>query len=298
MQVLEQVAPGAVGAGLVSGAIFLVAFLLGRKPDRAPWRERGTALAVAGGFATGFAVVLTWPALPLGPGADAWTWVAWFAPAALLLGWLESAAHLPLPARLAIRLAAGAGAAWLVLAPHALLSAGERFALLAIAAVATALLWTALDRARREGPPERAALPVIVAVGATAAVLAFVSGSVSMGQVTGSLSAAFAAPLVLALVLRAPDVTAPAAPVVALVLGNLLLGAYAYLNYGDVVNFPAASALLLIASAASGALLSRALRPHVSRIASALLATLPAVLLAALAAWLAQAAAPPPSPWG
>jgi len=298
VELLKQIAPGAVGPGLVAGAVTLVAWLLQRATRGRRVLERGTTLAVAAGFGTGFAVVLSWPALPLGPGADAWTWVAWFAPAALLLGWFESAVRLPLLVRLAIRLAASAGASWLVLAPHALMEDGERHLLLAVAAVGMTLLWTVLDLAREGEPPERAALSPIVAVGATAAVFAFVSGSLSMGQVTGGLAAALTAPLALALLPGLRGVTAPTAPVVALVFGGLLLGAYAYLNYGDVVYFPALSALLLAAAAASGTLLTRMLGSGASRILGALLAALPAVLLSALAAWLAHAGAPPPNPYG
>ena len=300
MTILEQMAPGALGPGLTSAAICAVAWILARRLKRPLLLRLGILLAVAAGFAVGFVVILRWPELPLAAGTDAWTWVAWFAPAGLLVGAGEPGWRLPLGVRLAVRLLVSAGAAWLVLSPKVGLGGSERGWILAVSALGTTLLWTTLGSAREDEPPEWSALPAALSAGLTAAVLAFFAGSLAMGQVTGALSAALTAPLALAVLfrLRGVSVAAPSAAVVSLVFGGLLLGAYAYLNYAGEVFVPASVPLLLLAGAILGALLPRLLAPTAHRLLGTLLAALPPLVLSAIAAWIAHAHAPPPNPYG
>lgn len=299
MTILEQMAPGALGPGLTSAAVFAAAWFVARRTDRPGLARLGALLAAAAGFAVGFHVVLRWPELPLAPSADGWYWVAWFAPAGVLLGALELAGHVPFLVRLFLRLAASAGAAWLVLAPKVGQEASEKGVILAVAAVGISLLWTVLARARPDEPPEWSALPSALAAGLAAAVLAFFAGSLSMGQVTGALSAALSAPLALAVVLklRGTSIAAASAAVTALVFGGLLLSAHTYLNYGSEVYVPASVPLLLLAGAVLGVLLPRILAPTANRLLGSLLAVLPPLVLSGFAAWIAHAHAPPPNPY-
>ena len=300
MTLLEQMAPGALGPGLTSLGVFAVAWFLARRFERPRLLRYGVLLGVAAGFAVGFTVILRWPELPLAAGTDAWYWVAWLAPAALLLGGVELAWRAPLAVRLGLRLLAAAGAAWLLVSPKVGQSASEKGLIIAVSAVGMALLWTTLSRARQDEPPEWGALPVALAAGLSAAVLAFFSGSLAMGQVTGALSAALTAPVALAVVfrLRGESLAAPSAAVASLVFGGLLLSAYAYLNYGSEVFFPASVPLLLLAGAILGTLLPRLLAPTAHRVVGVLLATLPPLILSVIAAWIAHAHAPPPNPYG
>lgn len=300
MTLLEQMAPGALGPGLTSAAIFAAAWFLSRRLDRPLLLRLGALLAVAAGFAVGFAVILRWPELPLAAGTDAWYWVAWLAPAAFVLGGIELSWRLPLVVRLVLRLAATAGAAWLILSPKVGQDGTEKGMIIAVSAVGMTLLWTMLGGSRKDEPPEWSALPVTMAAGLGAAVLAFFSGSLAMGQVTGALSAALTAPVALAVVfrLRGASVAAPCAAAAALLLGGLLLSAYAYLNYGSEVYFPASIPLLLLAGAVLGTWLPRLLAPTANRLLGVLLATLPPLILSVIAAWIAHAHAPPPNPYG
>ena len=300
MTILEQMAPGALAPGLTAAAVFALAWFLARRLDRPILIPLGALLAAAAGFAVGFVVILRWPALPLAPGTDAWYWVAWLAPAAALLGGVEIVWRAPLVGRLVLRLLASAGAAWLILSPKVGQDGSEKGWIIAVSAVGMTLLWTTLGSARKDEPPEWSALPAAVAAGLAAAVLAFLSGSLAMGQVTGALSAALTAPLALAVLfkLRGESVAMPTAAVASLVLGGLLLSAYAYLNYGSEVFVPASVPLLLLAGAILGALLPRLLAPTANRLLGTLLATLPPLVLSVIAAWIAHAHQPPPNPYG
>lgn len=297
MTLLQQMAPGALGPGFASAAVFAVAWLLSRRPGREWMLDRGILLAVTTGFSVGFLVILRWPSLPLAPGTDGWYWVAWFAPAALLVGWGESSVRLAELVKLVLRLAVSTGAAWLLVQPIHAWTPGERWRVVAVAAAGTTLLWTVVARSRRDQPPEASILASIVTAGATAAVLAFVSGSLWMGQVTGALGAALSGLLALAVLLERRSIAAPTAPATALLLGGVLLSAYAYLNYSDVVNFPPASALLLLGGAVVGTVLPRLVPPGGNRLVGVLLAVAPPLLLSALAAWVAHAGLPPPNPY-
>lgn len=173
---------------------------------------------------------------------------------------------------------------------------------LAVSAVSITLLWTTLSavRVRKEEPPEWSALPAALAAGLAAAVLAFFAGSLSMGQVTGALSSALMAPIALAVLLRLKrtSLAAASAAVTSLVFGGLLLSAYTYLNYGSETYVPASVPLLLLAGAILGTLLPRLLAPTSNRLLGALLASIPPLVLSAVAAWIAYAHAPPPNPYG
>jgi hypothetical protein len=310
LTLIEQVAPGAVWPGIASAVVFFVAVLLGRLTRRVWLRDAVAALAVAAGFAAGFVVVLErWPSLPLAPGTDAFYWVAWFA----VGGWIAGLAELPgrVPgtvsiARALLRVGVSLGAAWLLvqpLVPHAL-STSRAWLVAAASALVMAGLWTVAAReARAEETPGRVALPFVVAVGAAAAVLALLAGSLSMGQVTGALSASLGSAFALAFLLKVPATSRATAPVVALVFGGLLLAAYAYLNYGDSIYFPWLSALLLAAGPVAGIYLPRGLAgklPGIGKhplVETVLLGAIPPLVAAALAAWIAYANAPPPNPY-
>ena len=298
MTLIEQAAPGALGPGLTSAAVFSAAVLLARHKGAGRLLEMGTALAVAAGFGVGFAVVLGWPHLPPEAKDDAWVWVAWFAVAGWMLGWIEAVPRVPQLVRLLVRVGVSLLAAWLLVRPLAAFSEAEKLRVVLGGGLATSLLWTvAAETARRTQEVGRVALPLLVATGAGAAVLAFQAGSLSLGQTLGSLSAALGAALAVALLVRRPAAPPATAPAVALVFGGLLVGAYTTLNYGDSVHFPLASGLLLVAGAVLG-MLAPALLPTTSRpLTRWLVGGLIPLVAVAAAAWIAHALAPAPNPY-
>lgn len=301
MTLLEQVAPGAIGPGVASAVVFAGAWLAGRR-DRRPFvRDAMRALAVVAGFAVGFVVVNeAWPALPLSSGTDATYWLAWFAVGGWLLGLLELVARVPGPVRILLRAAISMGAAWLLtepLVPHTL-EASAAWGQAAAAAVGMTLLWSvAAGEVRAEESPGRVALPFTIIAGTTAAILAFLSGSLSLGQTTGGLSAAVGAAFGLGWLLKTPATSRATAPILALVLGGLLLAAYGFLNDGDSIYFPWTSAALLVAGAVGGVYLPRLALKTESRWATLALGALPPLVFSAAAAWLAHVGAPPPNPY-
>ena len=300
MTLIEQIAPGAVGPGLTSAAVFTAAALLARHKGAGRLREMGAALAVAAGFGVGFAVVLGWPSLPPARSADAWSWVAWFALAGWLLGSVEVIPGFKPLVRLLVRVGASFAAARLLVAPLAALSDETRLHLALGGAAAILLLWTVIAEAARrtEDEPGRIALPLLVTAGTGAALLAFQAGSFSLGQTMGSLSAALGSALALGLLLRTPAASAATAPVVALVLGGLLLGAYTTLNYGDSVHLPLSSALLVVFGALAGILAPGILPERAGSVARLAVGALVPLLAVAAAWWIAAANAPAPNPYG
>lgn len=299
MTLIEQIAPGALGPGLTSAAVFTTAALLARHKGAGPLREMGTALAVAAGFAVGFAVVLGWPHLPPEAKDDAWAWVAWFAVGGWLVGWLERLPRVMHLLRLVVRTGVSALAAWLLVRPLAAFPDDVKLRLVLGGAAVMVILWSvAAETARRSVEPGRVVLPFLVAAGTGAAVLAFQSGSLSLGQTMGNLSAALGAALALALLFRIPAASPGTAPVIALVFGGLLLGAYTTLNYGDSIHFPLASALLISLGAVLGVLLPGVVPVRAGSFARLVVGALIPLLAVAAAAAVAHAGAPAPNPYG
>jgi hypothetical protein len=209
------------------------------------------------------------PSLPLAAHESAWEWVFWLAPAGALLGLLEPWTRLPESARFAARWGIATGGAWLVvrpLAPHAV-TAAQALGRAAAAGLAAEVLWSALvARARRGG-----GLLGVAALGPAlfgASYVLYAQGhSYLLAAAAGALATAVATLAVLGRRDPAP-LPATTAPVVALAFAGLLLGAHAYLNFGDVVRFPWPTALLLAASACCVGLP----RPRLAVVASVVLA--------------------------
>jgi len=298
MTLFETMAPGALGPGIASGIVFGVGVLLTRVSRKDGWRGAFTGLALAVGFSVGFLVVRrTWPSLPLEAGRVATDWVAWFAPAGFVLGLLGWALRLKAPIALPLRFLAALGAAWLLLSPHAGLEAAEKWTRALLTAAAASVIWVAAAApADRDEAPGVVALPFMVAAGTTAAVFALLANSVSLGQLAGSLSAALGAAWGLGFLLKQPAASRTGAGVITLVFAGLLLSGHTYLNYGTQIHFPALAAGLLALGPVLGVLVGRAVSGKVPPLATAVLSTLPVLLLAGLAAWAQQAGAPTPSP--
>lgn len=234
----------------VAVAAALLGWIAGRWSARA--REAILALGLAAGFGAALLAFDVRPDLPLRVSEAAWWWVFWFAGAGAILGVFETLVRLPLAVRGVLRAAASFGASWLLLqplVPHAL-AADAHLEWAAIAGLATTVLWSVLaDEAPR---PSRLSLvlPLAVALPAAAAICHLYGKSALFAQALGALAVGVGATAALALPRRdARLLPAAAAPVVALVFAGMLTASVGYLNFGGVVRFPLASALLLLGSA-------------------------------------------------
>jgi len=228
----------------------LLGWILARRSPRA--RDVCLAVGVAVAFGASLRAFDVRPDLPLKVSEDAWWWVVWFAAAGAVLGIVETLVRAPLALRVVLRAGAGFGAAWLLLkplVPHAL-AADLHLEEAAVAGVATAVLWSVLaDETPR---PSRLSLvlPLAVALPAAAAILAVYGHAIVFAQALGALVVCVGTTAALALPRAgAPLLPASVAPVVALVFVGMLTAAIGYLNFGDTVSFPRASAVLLVASA-------------------------------------------------
>ena len=269
--------------GLLPAAVCAVLALAARAARRAPrLRDAAVALALAAGFCAALYATGSRPSLPLAPSDDAWKWVFWLAPAGAALGIAGSFARAGRIEGLLLRWAAGAGASWLVLralVPHAV-AVPEALGRAAAGGLVAAGVWTALlIAAGRSGRPALVGLgPLLVAVLGTASVLLRNGSSVTMTEAAGALAACVGSTAALTWLRGGAPLPAAAAPAVALVFVGLLLGAHAYLNFGDVVGFPLPTALLLAAAAACVALP----RPWLATGVALLLAVLASVVASRL----------------
>ena len=220
------------------------------------------------------------PHLPLALGESPWERVYWIAPAAAIVGILEASARVPRLVRGVARSAVAGAAAWLVVSRIDAHWIGDaaRWQRIVGAAIVMAAIWAALAAARDPGRRVAVAVSTVVGAGSGALIFGLVPNQ-GMAEALGSFSVAAgaaAAPLPPHFAIRLP---APAAALVSVVVGVVALSGHSFLNYGEVVQYPLATAALVAVSPAAGWLVPRGLRP------------VPAVALAALAALLVVGAA-------
>ncbi len=281
----------ALGAVLLPGAVsaagVLVLSLLARRVGARALLGPAAALVLVFAFGVGALRLVPWPSLPLAPGEDAWRWTLWFAPLGWLAGVVE-ARRLPFALRGLLRALAGGAAAWLVVAPHRGLSPGLEAVHVAAGALLASALWTALRPVTGRRPGLAAAVPLALAIGATAAAYARFAGSFVLGGVAGALAGAtLGATLAGARGPLAREVLPAAAAPVSLVFTGLLVSGHAYLNHPGETSFPLAAAVLLALAAVGGVLLVRTGR------AGGLLGTAGALVLSGVAVWIVARIAPP-----
>jgi hypothetical protein len=264
----------------------LVALSRGRSSAAA--RDAAVSLAIAVAFCVVLYLREIRPQLPLASSESPWEWVFWLVPAAAVVGVVETATPMPRLVRLAVRLVVGAGAAWLVVARVPGLAGAGRLARVAVAAVAVASLWTAIAFARDPERRRAVAVSTVVAVGAGGAVVGVLATTVGMAEALACLAAgagAAAVPIPFRGPLRIPTA---AAATIAVGLVLVLLSAYSFLNYGDVVNVPLGTVVLLAIAPATGWLVPRRSPP----IIAILLAGAAALLVVGAAAAIGGAFAP------
>ena len=214
------------------------------------------------------------PHLPLAPGESPWEWVFWLAPAAAVVGILDAWARVPGLVRGVARVVLAGGAAWLIVSridAHWIDDAA-RWQRIAGAAVLMASTWTALAWARDPERGRAVAVSSVVGAGAGALIFGLVPNQ-GMAEALGAFSVAVGAavaPFPPRYAIRLPS---PAPALVALVVGVIALSGHSFLNYGDVVQYPLATAALVVVAPAAGLLVPRGIRP-VSAIALAALAAL------------------------
>lgn len=273
-----------LGSGVVALAVLLAA---GR-----PWRGRGAALApwgaplaLAGAFATGYALALGAPGFPP---ASARGWLFFGAVAGAALGLLMARTERPLRP---LSAAASALLPWFLLGfqrehhwGHA-----EGIAWTAGLAVLALLAVEALRaaEARAQGPASAFGVAFGLALAAGAQGLA---GSASFAQLTGILALATGLCALAGTWHRAAGLGAAAAP--ALVLPHLgLVWCGRYLAELHASSFVLLS---LLPMAPLAVLVLPGSRP---RLRASLAIALP-VAMGAIALWIEVAGAPPPSPYG
>lgn len=231
----------------------LLGFAIARRQPRL--RDAILALGIAGGFVAALHALDVRPRFPLAPSEDAWTWVVWIAPAAAVLGIVETSVRAPLAVRVVARAACGFGAAWLLLAPfRASLTDETALEWMAISAVASTTLWTVLADASPRPSRLSLVIPPALVLAASGAILALLAHFALAGEAAGALGVCVGATAVFGWLRRdAPLLPAAAAPVVALVFVGLLVSTLVAVNYGSVVRFPLVSAVLLVAGVAAAA---------------------------------------------
>jgi hypothetical protein len=277
-EILTKAVAIPAGIAVVAG---LLAWMLKRGAPRAEGPLVGLGLAAA--FATAAALLDGVPSFPLLPSEDATRWVFWFAAAGAVLGVAEELLPPHEGLRLPLRWAAGTAAGWVMLRPRVMvetLTTTDAVVRAAGAGVVVAALWTAIESRSKKGGWVALALPPVIAAAAAGWTFFDFASSLSLARLAGALAAAVAATAVVARGRGSPALPVAAAPVVALVFVGLLLGAYGYVNYGDVVKFPLGTGLLLAAAACAVVV------PRAWAAAGA------AFVLATVAAWLASPLGP------
>lgn len=248
----------ALPGGIAGGAALLGRVAFAGKP-----RVRDALLALGVGLGTlaGLWALGHRPSFPLAAREDGWLWAVWVAPAAALLGIAGALLAVPEGVRIPVRVAAGVGAAWLVLMPmvgtewgqvpakEALLRAGV--AGLLSGGIATGIAWRA-----RKPAGFSTAIPLLVTLAATGYCVADRAGFLYIGEAAGILASCVGAVALLSRPRTGPALPRAVAPGIALFLVALLVGAHAYLNPGSIVRFPASSGLLL-----AGAAMTAPIRP-------------------------------------
>ncbi|MFO0932803.1 MAG: hypothetical protein U1E39_08835 [Planctomycetota bacterium] len=277
---------------LPAAAVLVVRFAASRVGTRGPVAgsvsgASGAADALlAVGIVAGFGLAAWFgepalrPSLPLAPSDSSFLWVVWFAPAGLVLGLLDG--RLPVVARWGLRLAVGAGAAWLILEPVAARLTELEIALrVGASAVLSAALWAALADPRDPGRRHATAVATIVALAAGGLVYVHVGHVARMGQTAAILSAvvgAAAAPVPPTRPFHLPRVVAGA---LALVIVPLSLSGFVYLNsespWHTEILWPVATAVLVPAAPLAGLLVP----PRWPRLVTAALAALLALAVVA-----------------
>lgn len=195
-----------------------------------PWRAEGAAvpgaaaIALAAGYALGFALILGWPALPPLDVTHASPWAALaLAPVAFVGG--ERASRW----RALWSGALGLGLGLFLAAPLHAGALGEHLGVAALVALTSVSLERGLDRGLAKADPRGGALAVIVLV--TGASLATLFGDVaSLAQVTGALAAAVGAIFTLGLWRKRAADLRRASPVIAGVVALNLWSAALYGN--------------------------------------------------------------------
>jgi|GEM_PF-3043397 len=254
---------------------------------RRPAPERGgldllVAAALVAAFlgAAWFGPPLVRPSFPVAASETSFWWVFWFAPAGLLLAAVEP--RLPVVARGLVRLAAGAGAGWLIVEPVASRLPPLGLALrLGLASLLTAALWSALADPRTDGRRHAVAVATIVALAAGGLVYVHVGQVATLGQTAAMLSAAVGAAAAPVPPTRPFLLPRAAAGAIALVAVALSLAGHTYLNvespWHTEIRWPAATALLVAGAPLAGLLVP----PRWPRLVTVVLAA--ALALAAVA---------------
>ncbi len=232
------------------------------------------------GLAAWFGEPALRPSFPLATSDSSFLWVVWFAPAGLLLGLVE--VRLRVRDRWVLRLAAGAGAAWLIVEPVAAgLSRLEVALQVGASAVLAAAVWAALADPRNPGRRHATVVATIVALAAGGLVYVHVGHVARMGQTAAILSAvvgAAAAPVPPTRPFHLPRGLAGA---LALVIVPLSLAGFTYLNivspWHTAILWPVATAVLVPAAPLAGMLVP----PRWPRLVTAALAALLALAVVA-----------------
>jgi hypothetical protein len=230
---LEQCLWTAAWAGGASLAVQLLGAIGETKPARA------AAAAIAVGLFTALYHVQGVPSLP--PDSR-WQWIPWIAAAALLLLFVEEGKSAP-GVRAPLLLALTGAIDWFVLRPNGRLSGLSEpvrlTILIGLGTVFLAVLWSGETRA--------ALVPMwrtfgLQAVTAAATAVCYATRSQDFGRITAGFAAALGAAALFGLAKAAETAGRTAATVASVFFCGLLL-----VN-GLSVDFPVASALLLLAS--------------------------------------------------
>lgn len=181
---------------VIAGVVWLVAWRLWNRQRPAPHGHWGGALALAAGYAAGYATLMGWPPFPANTAAQ---WLVYLALLAGAIGlaepWWRGKAWL----RWGIWLGLGGATAWLqfgALVEHTW-STAQAVLWIGGLALATAALCAALDALaeRRDG----ASLPLALwLTAATTSAVLLLTKSALLGQLAGSIAGIFGAATVLA----------------------------------------------------------------------------------------------------
>jgi hypothetical protein len=193
----------------------------------------------------------------------------WLAPIGVAVGLLDAALASWRVPRAAIRILACVAAAWLVLAalPEETVSPRSRLLRVLAAAGVGVAAWSVLVRALSRGRGAAVFVAAAVTGAALAYHAAYVSSFGSMAFIAATLAAALAALLAAAWVFPGASRGAEAAPIVLVFVALLTVGP-AYLNYGDVENFPFLHAALFAVALGTGGIPLPERWPRIARIAA------------------------------
>lgn len=236
--VLKALLLGVVLPAAVAGGVWGLAISLGRLRSSTPLLLGGGALALGGGYIAGHWALLGRPPFPPVQARD---WLAYFAVACILVGWVEALPRSPLGLRWLVRLLFSAAFLILLLLPMARHSWTKPQSLLWLGGLTLTLLlfWAALDGLARRLSGRMLAFLGLMVAGASAGVLLF-SRSAMLGQLAGVLAAALGASWGVSWWAPHLSLARGAVAVMAPLLMGLWLGGYFY------AQMPLPSALLLL----------------------------------------------------